>query len=256
VSEELQVDSIEAVLFDLEDTLIRTPWSDPRHVAEFRRETKQKLRDLGIPSSVLKGVERATIMRNKASEYVEQKLSEEETERFRLEMDSFLGRYERDSAGKSVLFPDTIPALERLRELGAKMGLVTNTSAEAANAVFEVHNLTHFFGVVITRENVRRLKPDPEGVLLALEQLGASCFFMVGDLVLDVLAAKGANGVAILVIRPGESNAQDLFKSLPTEALERTKGTYDKDDLQADYIIESLAEVPRIVQREREKRAL
>jgi hypothetical protein len=64
-------------------------------------------------------------MRNRASGYVEQNFNEKETERFRLEIGNFLEQYELDSARKSVLFPDTIPALEEPRELearGAKAG--------------------------------------------------------------------------------------------------------------------------------------
>jgi phosphoglycolate phosphatase-like HAD superfamily hydrolase len=125
------------VLFDLEDTLVQTPWSNHRHVIQFRHKTRQKLIDLGIPPITLAGIERATLMRNKASEYVELKFSKAETERFKLEIEKFLSRYEQDSAKKSRLFPDTIPTLKRLRRLGARMGLITNTSAKAVNAIFQ-----------------------------------------------------------------------------------------------------------------------
>ena len=42
------MDSSETVLFDLEDTLIQTPWSDPRQVTTFRQKTRQMLIDLGL----------------------------------------------------------------------------------------------------------------------------------------------------------------------------------------------------------------
>ena len=44
-----------AVLFDLEGTLVQTPWEDPEHVLEFRRRTRRKRIELGVPFSVLKG---------------------------------------------------------------------------------------------------------------------------------------------------------------------------------------------------------
>lgn len=120
-----------AVLFDLEDTLVQTPWSNHQHVVEFRRSTREKLIGLGIPTTILEGIERATIMRNKASEYVEQNFSEAKAERFRREMESFLNYYEPDSAKKSRLFLETIPTLETLRGLEAKIGLITNTSKKS-----------------------------------------------------------------------------------------------------------------------------
>jgi HAD superfamily hydrolase (TIGR01549 family) len=242
-----------AVLFDLEDTLIKTPWSDHQHVLEFRRNTRRKLVDLGIPKTVLEGIERATIMRNVASEYVERRFSEAKARIYRREMDRFLNHYELDSAKKSRLFPETLSTLETLRQLGAKMGLITNTSRKAVDVVFQAHALKGYFDVVVTREDVRKLKPDPEGILLAIRKLGVRRFLFVGDLMLDLLAAKGANGVAVMVTRDLEKS-QDVFRSLPAENLRKNKGALGgAGDFQADYVIQSLSEVPAIVQAEERK---
>jgi len=229
--------------------LIETPWSNPQHRVEFRCKAKQKLIELGIPKPVLQGIERATIMRNRASEYAEQNFGKTEAERFKKELNKFLRLYEKDSARKSRLFADTIPTLRELKRLGMKMALVTNTSAEAVKAVFQQHNLKQYFKVVITREKVRRLKPDPEGILLALKRLEVNSFFMVGDLVLDVLAAKRANGTCILVRRPEKLNSLDPYTALPAEFLDNAKETMnEKSDFGADYIVQSLTEIPTIIQ--------
>jgi HAD superfamily hydrolase (TIGR01549 family) len=240
-----------AVLFDLEDTLVKTPWSVRKHVLEFRRDTRRKIIDLGIPRTVLEGMKRATIMRNIALEYVQRHFSEERARIYRREMEIFLSHYELDSARKSRLFPETISTLQTLSELGVKMGLVTNTSRRAADVAFKIHGLKEYFDVVVTREDVTRLKPDPEGVLLAARKLGAARFLLVGDLVLDVLAANGANGVAIMVTRDLEkSDSQDLFRSLPEILRKNKQAPGDGRPFQADYIIKSLREVPVIVQSE------
>jgi len=215
-----------AVLFDLEDTLIQTPWEDHQHVLEFRRKTKEKLIELGIPPSVLEGVERATIMRNKSIEYIEKNLTKADAKKIHQEMEKFLKRYELYSAKNSKLFPETIPTLEKIKELGIKIGLVTNTSREAVDTAFRLHGLKRYFDVVITRENVKKLKPDPEGVLLAVKKLGAKSFFMVGDLVHDALAANGANGTSITVKRSTETTF----------------------DFHTDYFVQSLSEIPTIIQ--------
>jgi len=215
-----------AVLFDLEDTLVRIPWEDRQNVLEFRRKTKEKLLELGIPPSVLEGVERATIMRNKSVEYIERNLTRADAEKIQQEMEKFLKRYELYSAKNSKLFPETIPVLEKIKELGIKIGLVTNTSREAVDIVFRFHGLKRYFDVVITREDVKKLKPDPEGVLLAVKKLGAKSFFMVGDLVHDALAAKSANGICITVKRSTER----------------------KFDFHTDYFVQSLSEIPTIIQ--------
>ena len=139
-----------AVLFDLEDTLVQTPWSIHEHVLEFRQNTRKKLLALGVPAEILEGVERATIMRNKAEAYIEENFTKTETRRFQREMEKFLGRYELDSARKSRLFPDCVSTLGTLRRLGAKLGLVTNTSKEAVAIVFQIHGLGSFFDVTVT----------------------------------------------------------------------------------------------------------
>jgi HAD superfamily hydrolase (TIGR01549 family) len=220
-----------AVLFDLEDTLVRTPWADHQNIIEFRRKTKEKLIELGIPPSVLEGIERATIMRNKASEYIEKNITKENAEKVYREMEKFLSRYELDSAKRSKLFPETIPTLEQLRKLGIKIGLVTNTSIKAVGTVFRLHGLNGYFDAVVTRESVKKLKPDPEGILLAVQRLGPNNFFMVGDLVHDAVAAKSAKMMSIIVKRNLE----------------------EKLDFEADYVVHSLSEIPAIVQAEMEK---
>ena len=217
-----------AVLFDLEDTLVQTPWADHQHVIEFRRKTKEKLIALGMPPSVFEGIERATIMRNKSIEYMEKNFAKASTEKVYREMEKFLSRYELDSAKRSRLFPETIPTLEELRKLGIKLGLVTNTSMKAVETVFQLHGLKSYFDVAVTREKLKKLKPDPEGILLAVKKLGANGFFMVGDLVHDATAARYANGISIIVKRSPE----------------------EKMDFEADFFVHSLSEVPTIIRAE------
>ncbi len=116
------------VLFDLEGTLVQSMETDQKAVLEFRTKTREELVTLGIPRSALEGVTTSTLMRNKALEYVEEHFSEEEAKIFHREMDKFLKKYELYWADRSRIFSDTLPTLRRLRELGYKMGVITNTS--------------------------------------------------------------------------------------------------------------------------------
>jgi HAD superfamily hydrolase (TIGR01549 family) len=218
-----------AVLFDLEDTLVQTRWVDAQHVTEFRRRTREKLIQLGIPPNVLEGIERTTLMRNKAAEYIEENMSQEKAEKFRRGMEKFISKYELSAAQRSKLYPETIRVLEKLRKLNVKMGLVTNTSMKAVEIDFQLHGLKRYFHVVVTRESVKKLKPDSEGILLALNKLDANRFFMIGDLVHDAVAAKSAGGTSIIVKR----NAQE------------------KLGFNADFTVQSLTEVPAIVQSQK-----
>lgn len=188
--------------------------------------TPERNFELGIPSGELEGIERATLMRNKASEYIEKHFTTTEKERLQQEMEEFLSRYELDSARKSKLFPDTIPTLEELKKLKVRTGLVTNTSAKAVEIVFQLHGLNGYFDIVVTRESVKRLKPNPEGILHAAKKLGARRFFMVGDLSLDAQAARSAKGISIIIKRNPDG----------------------KLDFQTDHAIQSLGSVLPIIQ--------
>ena len=76
-----------AVLFDLEGTLVQSIESDQEAIRESRVETRKKLLSLGIPSKKLEGVTSSTLMRNIAIEHTEEHFSEEESKRFREELD-------------------------------------------------------------------------------------------------------------------------------------------------------------------------
>jgi len=242
-----------AVLFDLEDTLVKTPWSDCRHVIEFRHQTRATLVELGIPPIVLEGTERATIMRNTAEKYAEQKFSQERLRKFREKMEMFLSGYELDSAAKSTVFPDTVSALKQLRAQCVKMAVVTNTSAKAATIMLQQHKLRAYFDPIITRENVKQLKPNPEGILLAACALKVTKCFMVGDLVLDVIAAKNAGAVSIVVNREQDSIEANLKGLQAADFHEAKRYMEEKKNPQADYVVSSLIEIPPLIAAEQRK---
>ncbi len=93
------------------------------------------------------------------------------------------------------------PLLERLGER-YHLGVVTTRDREAAHAFLRQIGFDGRFEVVITREDVRRLKPHPQPVQKAAEALGLapSQVVMVGDTSLDVRSAKAAGAQAVGVL--------------------------------------------------------
>ncbi|PYM93981.1 MAG: phosphoglycolate phosphatase [Candidatus Rokuibacteriota bacterium] len=91
------------------------------------------------------------------------------------------------------LFPDALPALERLRARGIALGLVTNGDAGMQREKIVRWDLARFFDVVVIEGEFGCGKPDARVYRHALETLGAHPrdAWMVGDhLVWDVLGAK------------------------------------------------------------------
>jgi len=94
--------------------------------------------------------------------------------------------------------------VESVQELSGRypLGIVTTRSRQDAQTFLEQHALADCFSVVVTHEDTWRLKPHPEPIRHAAEQLGVAIerCLMVGDTGLDVRAAKAAGACAVGVL--------------------------------------------------------
>lgn len=186
-----------AVLFDLEGTLVDCF----AHYRDFISSSKKKLVELGLPAATLGDQKKSALMINNAFDYIEQNLNINEVKDFKFKLDQFLKGYELPWAEQSKKFPDTISTLSKLKKMNYPLGLVTNTSRLAMDKMIEKNQLRDFFDVFVSRSDVSRLKPDPEGVKLALDKLNTDDFFFIGDLIYDFEATVKLGGVSIIVNR-------------------------------------------------------
>lgn len=212
--------ALKAVLFDLEGTLVETVYErDPDAVDRERRTVRNMIVDMGIPEEALEGFVKQTLVRNRALDWAESNMSHEEFSRFSEELDSFMRPIEMRSAKLTRLYPDTREALIDLKSRGARMGLVTNTSRDATDHMLRTLGLVDFFPVVVTRNDARRLKPDPEIVLNARAKMRGDVGWLVGDTIFDADAAKSANLKSIIIQRGGirPEFSHDFFVSSLTE---------------------------------------
>lgn len=124
-----------------------------------------------------------------------------------------------------------IPGVEAaLAELSAayRVALVTTRDHETATHFVQVHDLAPFIDTIVSRSDVRFLKPHPEPVLLAAKRLGLApgACVMVGDTVVDVRSGRraGAQTVGVLC---GFGQRKDLGA--------------------ADVILDSTADLPQLL---------
>ncbi|MEN6478978.1 MAG: HAD family hydrolase [Anaerolineales bacterium] len=83
-----------------------------------------------------------------------------------------------------------------------RLAVVTTRARREASAFIQGLGLTRFFPVVITRQDVLRMKPHPEPLLKAAALLGVSptrCI-MVGDTGTDMRSARRAGALAVGVL--------------------------------------------------------
>ena len=95
-----------------------------------------------------------------------------------------------------------------LRAQSLKLGIITRNCRAAAGAVLE--SLEPLMGVVLTRDDVPAVKPDPLHLRRALDALGVrgGRTLMVGDHPLDVRTGQAAGAFTAAVLRPGETPAR------------------------------------------------
>jgi HAD superfamily hydrolase (TIGR01509 family) len=135
-------------------------------------------------------------------------------------------------ANRVSLLPNVKEMLEELRQMKLRVAVATSSVSESARPFLDRHELTKFFEVIITGEEVERGKPAPDIYLCTAEQLGipADECLVVEDALPGVVAAKAA--------------------SMRVAAIPDTRFVDLRDyEKKADYILESLKELPALVRK-------
>ena len=113
-----------------------------------------------------------------------------------------------------------------------KLGIVTGRIRRGVDRFFQFSKLRKYFNVIVSFEDYKKPKPDPESLLVALKKLKMSSdeAVYIGDSESDIKAAKAAN--MKVIIYPKRLKGADFvlrnFKNLPS-------------------VIERLQEIPEVV---------
>jgi HAD superfamily hydrolase (TIGR01509 family) len=75
-------------------------------------------------------------------------------------------------ANRVDLFPNVKEVLEELRLMKLHLAVATSSVSQSARPFLDRHQLTRFFEVVVTGEEVEHGKPAPDIYLCAVEHLG------------------------------------------------------------------------------------
>ena len=115
-------------------------------------------------------------------------------------------------------FEGLLTVLPRLRENGAKLGIVT---AKRHRTVALAHErfpwLVEYFDTVVAHEDTERHKPDPDPVVLGVQRLGGDphSAAYIGDSPFDIRAAKAAGAFAVAVGWGGIHSDERLLAEEP-----------------------------------------
>jgi HAD superfamily hydrolase (TIGR01509 family) len=163
--------SIKAVIFDLDGTITQ-PFFD----FDAIREEMGLERNSG---AVLEAMEKMTPQQRQHAEKI-------------------LHFHEQRAVAESVLNAGARRTLSSLRKAGIHIGILTRNRRSNALAIARKHNLK--FDTVVDRED-GPVKPDAFGVLKICKEFGVRPeeTLVVGDYLFDLLCAKAAGAVAVLL---------------------------------------------------------
>jgi HAD superfamily hydrolase (TIGR01549 family) len=149
----------------------------------------------------------------------------------RKQTEQILHCHEQKGVDESELNEGARDTLNKLRQRGIKIGILTRNLADNARAVEAKHNLT--FDEVVGRED-GPVKPDAFGVVEICKRFAVAPAetLMVGDYLFDLQCARDAGALAVLIANHPQA---EHFAE------------------QADYKIDRISEILEII-RENEKR--
>jgi phosphoglycolate phosphatase len=132
------------------------------------------------------------------------------------EIDAIYDRFDADALSRWSLRPQAKDFLYSLKSSDIQTGLVSNVGKKALEEAILKLGLSSLFNIIISRNDVRHLKPNGEGIRLALNRLGVpgGKALFVGDSLDDIQAAKEA-GLQVIIILGGENSRSDLLTGGP-----------------------------------------
>ena len=219
---------MQAVLFDLDGTLIDTAADFIRIIQDMCREEGRDIVDADLIRTQVSEGARAMV------KLVYPELAVDDPV-FLAHRQRFLDIYGADIAVDTDLFEGMYPLLEDLESHHIPWGIVTNKPRWLSESLLNALNLTQRCAVLVCPEDVTNTKPDPEPMYLAAQQIDIApeqCIY-VGDHPRDIDAGKHAKMYTILA----------AYGYLPLQY---------KDDLSAwhaDHIVNNVAELHQVLKK-------
>lgn len=142
-------------------------------------------------------------------------------------------------ADRVGLFPRVKEVLKELQEIKLKLALATSSVSASARPFLDRHQLTQFFDVIVTGDEIFLGKPAPDIYLHTAKKLGVAAneCLVIEDSLSGIAAAKAAH-MRVAAIPDNRQSGSDRFVD-PRD--------YEKE---ADYLLNDLSEIPALV-RER-----
>jgi pyrophosphatase PpaX len=211
---------IKAFIFDIGGTLVKT---DDALIYAFQLALKNNGIELKNREKVIHDLGKSNYINIKNA--VDHSYSGDDIDK-KIEncYNSFKSIFPKDVISHFKLFPGVKSSLQLLKDEGMKLGVFTGFNKDETSFFMEKMGLKKFFDVIVTVDDVKKPRPDPEGLLLEIKKLGVKneeCIY-VGDAVADIRMAKNAN-VKIVCVKTGIQDNKVLEAEKPDYFVENVK---------------------------------
>jgi phosphoglycolate phosphatase len=200
--------AVEAVLFDLDGTLIDT-------IPDLHAAVCAMLRDMGRPELSLEVVSHfvGRGMHNLVKRSLAGSLeaANDASPVPPEALDSFRRHYARENGRNARLYPGVREGLDTLKALGVPMAVITNKPQAFTLPLLELTGLSAYFDVVVGGDVLPRVKPDPMALIWVCGRLDVSPgkVLFIGDSINDFRAARAA-GCHVFLLPYGYNEGRDV----------------------------------------------
>lgn len=203
---ELEIfDGVEAVIFDLDGTLVDSMWIWPAVDVDYFEKYH-----LDVPDGFYNEMEGRSYSELAKLFYdtfptLNRTIDEIKNEWHEMAYDKYIHEV--------TVKPGAVEMIRALQKKGIKCGIATSNSKELADAVLEARNIRYLFDSIHTACEVTTGKPAPDVYLLVAEDLkvDAEKCFVFEDIPKGILAGKAA-GMRVCAIDDETSRSQDKTK--------------------------------------------
>jgi putative hydrolase of the HAD superfamily len=146
-----------------------------------------------------------------------------------LDWNDLLSDYKVGFSSYATAFPNTIEILERLKQKGYRLGMITNGFGDFQASNIQALGIKEYFEVILISESEGIRKPDPAIFLRASEMMNLlpeECVYVGDHPTNDVMASKNVG-------------MRGIWK----------EDTYYKDLFEYDEIVRDLIEIEEIIEQ-------
>lgn len=203
----LPAQELRAVLIDLDGTLVDTAGDFAVAINAMRAEYGLAAQ---TPQAILRHVGKGSehlVQGVLAADWPAAKVAQEWPQA----LQSYQRHYQACNGVHSLLYPDVLAGLQVMRELGLRLGCVTNKPLAFAKPLLLHFGLTPYFELVYGGDSWPHKKPHPQALLQACEAFALQpvSVLMLGDSENDARAARAA-GCPVWLLPYGYNHGHDV----------------------------------------------